>query len=160
MGCYLEIGLIHTLLLNGYTKQRVCLQLLFTPISARIKLYTVLFYVIVYVTDLPSIIRGGLVLSYGTFSPTHLLNYCCFMIAWYVIIIGQYDMLKQKTHRLYIWSQSIQPCIPSHIHRSVYHMLLYSYRTSPHILTRTYQEYTLKTKYLVELFRNQWNQHI
>ena len=96
MACYLEIGLIHTLLLNGYTKQRVCLQLLFTPISARIKLYTVLFYVIVYVTDLPSIIRGGLVLSYGTFSPTHLLNYCCFMIAWYVIIIGQYDMLKQK----------------------------------------------------------------
>jgi len=34
--------------------------------------------------------KGGLVLSYGTFSPTRLLNYCCFMIALYVIIIGQY----------------------------------------------------------------------
>ena len=33
--------------------------------------------------------RGGLVLSYGTFSPTRLLNYCCFMTALYVIIIGQ-----------------------------------------------------------------------
>ena len=33
--------------------------------------------------------RGGLVLSYGTFSPTRLLNYFCFMIALYVIIIGQ-----------------------------------------------------------------------
>ena len=33
--------------------------------------------------------RGGLVLSYGTFIPTRLLNYCCFMIALYVIIIGQ-----------------------------------------------------------------------
>ena len=29
------------------------------------------------------------ILSYGTFSPTRLLNYCCFMIAMYVIIIGQ-----------------------------------------------------------------------
>jgi len=33
--------------------------------------------------------RGGLVLSYGTFSPTRLLKYCCLMIALYVIIIGQ-----------------------------------------------------------------------
>jgi len=31
----------------------------------------------------------GLVLSYGTISTTRLLNYCCFMIALYVIIIGQ-----------------------------------------------------------------------
>ena len=36
-----------------------------------------------------NIIWLNLVLSYGTLSPTRLLNYCCFMIALYVIIIGQ-----------------------------------------------------------------------
>ena len=57
--------------------------------------------------------EGGLVLSYGTFSPTRLLNYCCFMIALYVIIIGQSNMLKQTNK--YEWTHTY-----AHIHTHSY----------------------------------------
>ena len=51
-------------------------------------------YSVMFIRCFLNYARGGLVLSYGTFSPTRLLNYCCFMIVLYVIIIGQYSMLK------------------------------------------------------------------
>ena len=65
--------------------------------------------------------EGGLVLSYGTFSPTRLLNYCCFMIALYVIIIGQSNMLKQTNK--YEWTHTyahIRTYTHAFIHKVIY----------------------------------------
>ena len=77
--------------------------------------------------------EGGLVLSYGTFSPTRLLNYCCFMIALYVIIIGQSNMLKQTNK--YEWTHTY-----AHI------------RTHTHIYTRIHTQGHIPTGTTTHMF--------